>query len=100
MLTEDTHLANFIKDLSTDGCEPPKNAAVQIAAAITACARIFLAPKSYYYITIDGQDIIKHKGPAKQFVDADWFQNEHRISYSMAAQKLLKLIQFGHQPYN
>ncbi|KAL8146228.1 hypothetical protein AgCh_004100 [Apium graveolens] len=106
-LNEDTHVVNFIKDLSTDGWEPPKNAAVQITAVITACARIymyphisredcyytdidsivlgnplsdewisssvlgkfkledqiasgvFLAPKSYCYITIDGEDVVK-----------------------------------------
>ncbi|XP_074362916.1 DNA polymerase-like [Apium graveolens] len=136
-LNEDTHVVNFIKDLSTDGWEPPKNAAVQIAVAITACARIymyphisredcyytdtdsivlgnplsdewisssvlgkfkledqiasgvFLAPKSYCYITIDGQDVIKHKGPEKQFIDVNWFKNQRAniknkqsISYS------------------
>nr|QVJ98103.1 hypothetical protein [Apium graveolens] len=124
-LNEDTYVANLNKDLSTDSWDPPKNAAVQLAAAITACARIhmypyiaredcyytdtdsivlgnplsddmvsssvlgklkledqiawglFLAPKTYCYTTIDGKDLLKHKGAAKHFVDIDWYENQY-----------------------
>jgi len=124
-LYEDTYVANLKKDLSTDSWDPPKNAAVQLAAAITACARIhmypyiaredcyytdtdsivlgnplsddmvsssvlgklkledqiawglFLAPKTYCYTTIDGKDVLKHKGAAKHFVDIDWYENQY-----------------------
>ena len=37
---------------------------------------IFLAPKSYTLFTKDGGDIIKHKGPAKDFVNVEWFESQ------------------------
>lgn len=36
---------------------------------------IFLAPKSYMLKTEDDKEIIKHKGPAKDFVTSEWFTN-------------------------
>lgn len=37
---------------------------------------VFLAPKSYI-LTTDKGDIIKHKGPAKEFVNVDWFNSQY-----------------------
>ena len=37
---------------------------------------IFLAPKSYLLKTLDYGDIIKHKGAAKDLVDAEWFESQ------------------------
>nr|YP_009861441.1 uncharacterized protein [Mirabilis himalaica]QKN19338.1 uncharacterized protein [Mirabilis himalaica] len=34
---------------------------------------IFLAPKTYSLLTEDENQIIKHKGPAKDFVTSEWF---------------------------
>lgn len=34
----------------------------------------FLAPKCYYLRCEDGSNIIKHKGPAKEFITSDWFK--------------------------
>lgn len=104
---------------------PPRISAVQLSAAITACARIhmypyisrpdcyytdtdsvvlgsplpedqissielgkfkleniatkgiFLAPKSYYLLTTDGERIIKQKGLAKSLVDEEWFESQY-----------------------
>lgn len=38
---------------------------------------IFLAPKSYTLVTEDAGDIIKHKGPAKDFVNVEWFESQY-----------------------
>ncbi|XP_059067854.1 DNA polymerase-like [Cryptomeria japonica] len=38
---------------------------------------IFLAPKSYTLITEEASDIIKHKGPAKDLVNVDWFKSQY-----------------------
>ncbi|GLJ46003.1 hypothetical protein SUGI_0968890 [Cryptomeria japonica] len=38
---------------------------------------IFLAPKSYTLITEEAGDIIKHKGPAKDLVNVDWFESQY-----------------------
>ncbi|KAF6169360.1 hypothetical protein GIB67_016530 [Kingdonia uniflora] len=38
---------------------------------------IFLAPKCYKLITEDDQKIIKHKGPAKNYVNANWFNSQY-----------------------
>ncbi|KAF6143523.1 hypothetical protein GIB67_029692 [Kingdonia uniflora] len=112
--------AGYVRDFDWS---PPKNSAVQISAAITAYARIymyqftlrddcyyadtnsiilgkpvseeyvsskvlgllklecfikegiFFAPKCYKLVTEDDQKIIKHKGPAKNYVNADWFNS-------------------------
>lgn len=37
---------------------------------------IFLAPKSYMLEMEDDTHIIKHKGPAKDFVTSEWFQKQ------------------------
>lgn len=37
----------------------------------------FLAPKSYYYITKDGTDVLKFKGPAKNMVQPEWFESQY-----------------------
>lgn len=108
-----------------DYWKPPKNSAVQLAAAITASARIymfpyisredcyytdtdsvvlgqplpiemisssvigkfklediikegyFLAPKSYFYHTIDEKSVVKYKGPAKNLVNPEWFRSQY-----------------------
>lgn len=117
--------ASYTEDAEYNDWNPPRISAVQLAAAITACARIhmykyisrpdcyytdtdsvilenplpedeissielgklkmehfvkkgvFLAPKSYTLITKDAGDIIKHKGPAKGFVDTEWFNSQY-----------------------
>lgn len=38
---------------------------------------IFLAPKTYALITEDKGEIIKHKGPAKGFVNIEWFMSQY-----------------------
>ena len=38
---------------------------------------IFLAPKSYTIVTEEAGDIIKHKGPAKDLVNVDWFESQY-----------------------
>ena len=115
--------SHFIDD---EEWKAPKMSAVQLAAAITACARIhmfphisrpdclytdtdsivtgsplpndlvssyeigkfklvckaltgiFLSPKSYLLEIEDGDNIIKHKGPAKGLVTSEWFQKQLR----------------------
>lgn len=105
---------------------PPRISAVHLAAAITACSRIymyqyisrpdcyytdtdsvvlgsplpeeeisntvlgkfkleyniiegiFLAPKSYYILTQEGKDILKHKGSAKALVNKEWFHYQYK----------------------
>jgi len=37
----------------------------------------FLAPKSYYYIPIDGKGVLKYKGPAKNLVYPEWFEAQY-----------------------
>ncbi|KAF6156653.1 hypothetical protein GIB67_017789 [Kingdonia uniflora] len=114
--------AGYVKD---SDWKPPKNFVVQIAAAITAYARIymyqftsrdncyytdidsailgkplleelvsstvlgllklecfvkagiFLAPKCYKLVIEDDKKVIKHKGPTKNYVNADWFQSQY-----------------------
>ncbi|CAO2812581.1 unnamed protein product [Amaranthus hypochondriacus] len=104
---------------------PPKNGAVQLAAAITACARIhmykhisrddcyytdtdsvvlgnplhdslisssvlgmfkledkirkgyFLAPKAYFYISMDDHKVLKYKGAAKNLIKPEWFESQY-----------------------
>lgn len=127
MLSENTYIVSYHRNTGAteDYWDPPKNSAVQLAAAITASARIymypyisredcyytdtdsvvlgqelptelisssalgkfkledriqkgyFLAPKSYFYSTIDGKDVVKHKGPAKNMVSPEWFEKEY-----------------------
>lgn len=108
-----------------DYWNPPTNSAVQLSAAITAYARIymypyisredcyytdtdsvvleqplpsdvisssvlgkfkledeimkgyFLAPKSYFYVTKDGKEVLKYKGPAKKQVTPEWFEAQY-----------------------
>jgi len=37
----------------------------------------FLAPKAYCYYQIDGKNVIKFKGPAKNLVDPEWFESQY-----------------------
>ncbi|KAL2942375.1 DNA polymerase [Bienertia sinuspersici] len=68
-----------------DRWDPPKNYANQIAAAITACARIYMFPytstEDCYYTDTDsvilGNPLPEAKGPAKEHVDAEWFESQH-----------------------
>lgn len=126
-LRENTYVVAYHSNTGTgsDYWNPPKNSAVQLAAAITASARIymypyisredsyytdtdsvvlgqplpeemisssvlgkfkledrimkgyFLAPKSYYYIPIDGTYVLKYKGPAKNQVHPEWFESQY-----------------------
>lgn len=39
---------------------------------------IFLAPKSYYIMSQDGNHIIKHKGLAKALVNKEWFESQYK----------------------
>lgn len=127
MLSENNYIVSYHSNTETDSdyWNPPKNSAVQLAAAITASARIymfpyisredsyytdtdsvvlgqplpeevlsssvlgkfkledrimkgyFLAPKSYYYIPIDGKGVLKYKGPAKNLVYPEWFEAQY-----------------------
>lgn len=129
MLSENSYIVTYHSNTETgsdfDLWNPPKNSAVQLAAAITACARIhmypyisrsdsyytdtdsvvlgkplpsdvisssvlgmfkledrilrgyFLAPKSYSYIPIDGEGVVKYKGPAKHMVSTEWFEAQY-----------------------
>ncbi|KAL3613004.1 hypothetical protein CASFOL_009520 [Castilleja foliolosa] len=125
MLTDHYYIVNYITNtghVDATDWKAPKMSAVQLSAAITACARIhmypyisrpdcyytdtdsvilgnplpddlissielgkfklecnvkkgiFLAPKSYMLETEDDRKIIRHKGPAKDLVTAEWFQ--------------------------
>lgn len=38
---------------------------------------IFLAPKSYTLLTEEAGNIIKHKGPAKDLVNVEWFESQY-----------------------
>lgn len=127
MLSENNYIVAYHSNTGTDPdyWNPPKNSAVQLAAAITASARIymypyisredcyytdtdsvvlgqplpsevlsssvlgkkkledrvmkgyFLAPKSYFYIAIDGTNVLKYKGPAKYQVYPEWFESQY-----------------------
>lgn len=127
MLSENNYIVAYHSNTGTDldYWNPPKNSAVQLAAAITASARIymypyisredcyytdtdsvvlsqplpkevisssvlgkfkledrimkgyFLAPKSYFYITIDGKKVLKYKGLAKNLVYPEWFESQY-----------------------
>jgi hypothetical protein len=127
MLSENTHIVAYHSntDKGPDYWNPPKNSAVQLAAAITAYARIymypyisredcyytdtdsvvlgqplpnevisskelgkfkledrvmkgyFLAPKCYLYNTIEGTEVLKFKGPAKNMVKPEWFEKQY-----------------------
>ncbi|XP_022849082.1 uncharacterized protein LOC111371371 [Olea europaea var. sylvestris] len=125
-LSEHYYIVSYLRNIEhvddTDW-NPPKIAVVQLSAAITACARIymyiyisrpdcyytdtdsvvlggplpeeeisstvlgkfklenyikkgiFLAPKSYSFLTQEDKGIIKHKGHAKSLVDNEWFES-------------------------
>ncbi|KAL2941233.1 DNA polymerase [Bienertia sinuspersici] len=69
-----------------DRWDPPKNSAIQIAAAITACARIYMysytSREDCYYTDTDfvvlGNPLPEAvKGPAKEHVDAEWFESQY-----------------------
>lgn len=127
MLSENNYIVAYHSNTGKDEdyWNPPKNSAVQLAAAITASARIymypyisredcyytdtdsvvlgqplpkeeisssvlgkfkledrvmkgyFLAPKSYFYIAIDGTNVLKYKGPAKKMVSPKWFESQY-----------------------
>lgn len=128
MLNEDYYIISYHSntDKGADYWNPPKNSAVQLAAAITASARIymypyisredcyytdtdsvvlgqrlpedkidssvlgmfkveariakgdFLAPKAYFYTTIENIDVIKFKGPARNLVKPEWFVSQYK----------------------
>ena len=113
----------------TDYWNPPNNSAVQLAAAITASARMymyphisredcyytdtdsvvlsnplsediiypselgkfkledkilngyFLAPKAYCYFQIDGKNVVRFKGPAKNLVNPEWFESQYAVFF-------------------
>lgn len=127
MLSENNYIVSYHINTGkdTEHWNPPKNSAVQLAAAITASARIhmypyisredsyytdtdsvvlssplpeeevsstvlgkfkledrvvkgdFLAPKSYFYTTKEGKNVLKYKGPAKNKVDPEWFELQY-----------------------
>lgn len=127
MLSENKYIVSYHSntDKGEDYWNPPKYSAVQIAAAITASARIymypyisredcyytdtdsivlgqplpnelisssvlgmfkledrimkgyFLAPKSYFYTAIEGNNVLKYKGPAKNMVYPEWFKSQY-----------------------
>ena len=129
MLAENKYIVAYhinTKNSKNEDWNPPKNSAVQLAAAITASARIymypyisredcyytdtdslilsnplpeedispfvigkfklecrcskayFIATKSYYFIDEKGYPLIKHKGPAKDHIEAEWFQEVYK----------------------
>ncbi|XP_022975380.1 uncharacterized protein LOC111474649 [Cucurbita maxima] len=128
MLSDNTYIVAYHSntDKGDDYWNPPKNSAVQLAAAITASARIhmypyisredcyytdtdsvvlgnplpneeisssvlgkfkledritkgyFLAPKSYFYITTEGENVLKYKGPAKNMIRPEWFEKQYQ----------------------
>ena len=128
LLTDNTYVVSYHSNTGTDldYWNPPKNSAVQLAAAITASARIymypyisredcyytdtdsvvlgmplpesvlsssiigkfkledrivkgfFLAPKAYYYSTLDEREVLKFKGPAKKLVNKEWFIEQYK----------------------
>ena len=129
MLSENSFIVAYHSNRSIgsdiDYWKPPSNSAVQLAAAITASARIymypyisredcyytdtdsvvlgkplpsdmisssvlgkfkledkimkgyFLAPKSYFYVTKDGKEVLKYKGPGKTQVTPEWFEEQY-----------------------
>lgn len=127
MLCDNNFIVSYHANTGKDGSywNPPKNSAVQIAAAITANARIymypyisrddcyytdtdsivlsqplpselisssilgmfkleaeiakglFLAPKSYYFDKKDGSQVKKFKGPGKDIVTPEWFEEQY-----------------------
>ncbi|KAI5640986.1 hypothetical protein M9H77_00147 [Catharanthus roseus] len=126
LLDENTYVVSYHDEPSPDSWNPMKNAAVQLAAAITASARmymypytsredsyytdtdsvvlahplpeeivsssvlgkfaledkivkgLFLAPKAYSYNTIEGSSVLKFKGPAKNRVSPEWFEEQYK----------------------
>lgn len=37
----------------------------------------FLAPKAYCYFQIDGKNVVRFKGPAKNLVNPEWFESQY-----------------------
>lgn len=118
--------SNNTEQVSDSDWSPPRISAVQLSAAVTACARIhmyphisrpdcyytdtdsvvlgsplpeeeisstelgkyklehnviegiFLAPKSYYIMPQEGNNVIKQKGLAKAFVNKEWFESQYK----------------------
>ncbi|KAL0315280.1 UNVERIFIED_CONTAM: DNA polymerase [Sesamum calycinum] len=82
--------------------EPPRISAIQLAAAITASARIYMYPfisrEDCYYTDTDsvvlgqplpeewissstleeGDNVLKHKGAAKAFISKEWFESQYQ----------------------
>lgn len=131
LLSENTYIVSYHTNTGTnlDHWDPPKNSAVQLAAAVTASARIymypyisredsyytdtdsvvlgnplpdsvlsssvigmfkledrikkgyFLAPKAYFYTTMNDKEILKFKGPAKDMVKPEWFVSQYLDPY-------------------
>ncbi|KAL2248143.1 UNVERIFIED_CONTAM: hypothetical protein Sindi_2666600 [Sesamum indicum] len=40
--------------------------------------RYFLAPKSYFLETEEGDNVLKHKGAAKAFISKEWFESQYQ----------------------
>jgi len=128
MLCENQYIVAYHSNTEKgpDYWNPPKNSAVQLAAAITASARIhmypyisredcyytdtdsvvlghplpnaeidssvlgkfkledriingyFLAPKSYFYTSTEGKNVLKFKGPAKNLIKPEWFKAQYK----------------------
>lgn len=127
MLCENKYIVAYHSNTEKgpDYWNPPKNSAVQLAAAITASARIhmypyisredcyytdtdsvvlghplpneeissvlgmfkledriikgyFLAPKAYFYISTEGKNVLKYKGPAKKLIMPEWFEAQYK----------------------
>nr|GME06072.1 DNA polymerase-like [Ipomoea batatas] len=127
MLCENKYIVAYHSNTEKglDYWNPPKNSTVQLAAAITASARIhmypyisredcyytdtdsvvlghplpneeissvlgkfkledriikgyFLAPKAYFYISTEGKNVLKYKGPAKNLIMPEWFEAQYK----------------------
>ncbi|GJR92385.1 DNA polymerase-like protein [Tanacetum coccineum] len=97
-LSDSKYIVTYHSNTETDYWDSPKNSAVQTCAQSqpmlgSICLfkledkiaqGYFLAPKTYYYKSEKGKEIIKYKGLPKNEITPEWF----RLQYADPARKL------------
>lgn len=82
-LSEDRYIVSYYEEPNPDSWNPIKNEAIQLAAAITACARIYMYPytsrEDCYYTDTDGV-VLAHPLPDEVVSSLGKYKRQDKIA--------------------